>query len=325
MEQTAFTGAISSKRPASNRLIGILAAGSILAILLGAVISAKAEPTPVASSPVANSIGLKLVEIKPGSYRMGSPASETGRRDDETQHMVTLTKGFFIATTHVTRGQFAAFVKDSGYLTEAEKDGWSFELVGTGRVDFSKVNGASWRNPGIDQTDDHPVVDVTWNDATAFCAWLSKKESKHYRLPTEAEWEYACRAGTTTTYYTGDGVDALTDAGWFSGNSNKGTHPVAQKKPNAWGLYDMLGNAWEWCSDWYGNYPDGDATDPQGISADAAPKFKIDALNYNGPARILKGGGFEVPLTNCRCANRKYRAPDIRTKYIGFRVVLDNN
>ena len=147
---------------------------------------------------------------------MGSPAGESGRKDIETQHQVTLTKGFFMAATTVTRGQFAAFAKGSGYQTDAEKEGWGFARTGDG---FGKVTGASWRNPGFDQADDHPVVEVTWNDAVAFCQWLSKKESKHYRLPTEAEWEYACRAGTTTAYNRGNAVGALDEAGWFADNS----------------------------------------------------------------------------------------------------------
>ena len=132
---------------------------------------------------------------------------------------------------------------------------------------------------------------VSWDDAVSFCKKLSEKEGKRYRLPTEAEWEYACRAGTKTAYYTGDGEAALAEAGWYIANSDFKTHPVAQKKPNAWGLYDLHGNVYQWCSDVYGPY-NGDATDPTGA----------DASKEANSSRVLRGGSWiNIPRV-CRSA-----------------------
>jgi formylglycine-generating enzyme required for sulfatase activity len=272
----------------------------------------------------ANSLDMTLAYIPAGDFLMGSPASEVGRFDSETQHRVTLTKHFLMATTHVTRGQFAAFVNDSGYQTDAEKEGHAFTFHGT---EFTDTKGASWRNPGFDQGDDHPVVEVSWNDAKAFCDWLSKKEGMKYRLPTEAEWEYACRAGSKTAYPWGDKAEdgkgwancadlttkekfpTLATFNWSDGFAF--TSPVGIYNANDWGLYDMVGNAAEWCSDWYGAYPAGDATDPQGTN--------------NGLARVVRGGSWFSGPRTCRCANRTSRAPDYRGVSFGFRVVLDSD
>jgi formylglycine-generating enzyme required for sulfatase activity len=268
-----------------------------------------------------NSLGMRFVAIPPGTFTMGSSADEAGRFDNETQHKVTLTKSFLMATTHVTRGQFTAFVRDSGYQTDAEKDGWSWEYDGTGAP---KTNGASWRNPGFDQRDDHPVVQVSWNDATAFCDWLSRKERKHYRLPTEAEWEYAARGGTQTAFPWGNNPDD--GRGWANSGDQTAnqrfpnivpfnwtdgyvfTSPVGKFKPNGFGLYDMIGNAFEWCSDWLGDYPDSDATDPRGPD--------------NGEARVLRGGSW-CAGPRARCAIRIGVPPIYRASDLGFRVVLD--
>jgi sulfatase modifying factor 1 len=135
-----------------------------------------------------NSIGMTFAYIPSGTFAMGSPPTEGGRFPNELLHNVTITHAFLMGTTDVTVGQFAAFVKDTGYQTEAEKQGWAVGLHGQA---FGKTDGASWRNPGFPQGQDHPVVEVSWNDAVAFNAWLSRKEGKRYRLPTEAEWEYA--------------------------------------------------------------------------------------------------------------------------------------
>ncbi len=213
-------------------------------------------------------LGMELKLIKPGTFLMGSPEDEAGRFDDEgPQHEVEITKAFYLGVYPVTKGQFAAFVKDDGYLTDAEKDG-------TGGFGFNTTQGRweqkpeyTWRHPGFSEEDDHPVVEVSWNDAQAFCAWLSKKEGKVYELPTEAEWEYACRAGTTTRFWCGDGdaglhhrvniADASLKANvdpeaaenstfvpWDDGYTF--TSPVGHFKANPWGLYDMGGNVWQW-------------------------------------------------------------------------------
>ncbi len=235
---------------------------------------------------IVNSIGMKLTLVPSGEFMMGSgeSAEETAAffkknyppewrltaddvKVEHPQHRVRITKPFFLGTYHVTRGQFRQFVKDSGYKTDAEKghepgaDGWDGdtkeEMHGPGPHGFHK--DYSWRKAGFEQTDEHPVVNVSWNDAAAFCEWLSKKERKTYRLPTEAEWEYACRAGTTTRYYRGDDPETLAKVANVADATAKAkfpewtwtikasdgyafTAPVGQFKPNAFGLYDMHGN-----------------------------------------------------------------------------------
>ena len=141
-----------------------------------------------------------------------------------------------------------------------------------------------------------PVECVSWHDAVAFCKKLSEREGRTYRLPTEAEWEFACRAGTKTEYYTGDTEEDLARAGWYVGNSDNQTHPVGQKEPNAFGLYDMHGNVWEWCADWY--------DEPKG-------------------RRVLRGGAWDLVSVYCRSAYRFGFGPVSRYVYLGFRVLLE--
>ena len=171
--------------------------------------------TPV---QITNSLGMKFNLIPPGEFAMGSPASEPGRYDDETQHQVKITKPFYLSVHEVTQAQ------------------------------YERVMG---KNPSKYEGANKPVEDVSWNDAVAFFRKLN--DEVEYRLPTEAQWEYACRAGTTTAYSFGDDVSQLGEYAWYSGNSSS-THPVGELKPNAWGLFDMHGNVFEWCQDWYGDY-----------------------------------------------------------------------
>ena len=182
-----------------------------------------------------------------------------------------ITRPFYLGTYHVTRGQFRHFVDDTGYKTDAENhvagfNGFGCDLKTKKLSDDKKY---SWRYVGFEQTDEHPVVNISWNDAIAFCKWLNRKEGNTYRLPTEAEWEYACRAGTTSRYFSGDDPETLAKVANVSDAAAKAefptlkltikasdgyafTAPVGSFKPNAFGLYDMHGNAWQWCSDWYG-------------------------------------------------------------------------
>jgi formylglycine-generating enzyme required for sulfatase activity len=186
------------------------------------------EPNVPGGMEVTNSIGMKLRLIPAGEFMMGSPGAERSD-DDETQHRVTLTKPFYLGVTEVTQEQ------------------------------YQKVMGT---NPSQFKGPQNPVEKVSCADAVEFCRKLSampaEKTAGHvYRLPTEAEWEYACRAGTTTSYSFGDSVLQLSEYGWLNDNSYSSTHPVGEKKPNAWGLYDMHGNVWEWCQDWHGADPSG--------------------------------------------------------------------
>ena len=193
---------------------------------------------------------------------------------------------------------FKAFVSDTGY-------------VSTGDTPWGYVNGSwkhdsqfSWRNPGFSQTDNHPVTNVSWNDAVEFCKWLGKKAGQNITLPTEAQWEYACRAGTTGDY-AGDF--------WFGGNSNKTTHPVGTKKPNAWGLYDMHGNVSEWCSDYYDGeyYARSPKNDPE----------NTESTEYSS-CRVIRGGWWGANIGDCKSSKRNCASPDDRHYSCGLRLLL---
>lgn len=223
-----------------------------------------------------NSIGMSFVFINPGTFMMGSPSSESGRDSKETLHQVTLTKGYFMQTTEVTQGQWKRVM---GY------------------------NPSSFNNC----EEDCPVEKVSWDEAQEFIRNLNQKDGqKRYRLPTEAEWEYACRAGSESPYANDNSLDAM---GWYIGNSGNKTHPVAQKQPNAWGLYDMHGNVWEWCQDGYGDYSSGSVGDPVGASSDSD--------------RVLRGGGWDCKANRCRSALRVgYGRNDWHISSRGFRLAL---
>lgn len=289
---------------------------------------------------ITNTIGMQLKLIPAGEFLMGrgESAAAIARRfdvraeqyqDEQPRHRVQISKPFYMGQHEVTRGQFRRFVEATAYETEPERDGQG----GYGwNALQQRLQGRdprySWRNTGFEQTDRHPVVNVTWNDAAAFCKWLSHKEEAEYRLPTEAEWEYACRAGTTTHFSQGDNAGGLAAVGnvadetarrklaryqsWSYTSDRDGyafTAPVGSFRPNAYGLHDMHGNAWEWCADWYdadyyGNSP---ATDPRGPS--------------KGTKRIGRGGSWISRAADCRSANRLKDAPDARIDGGGFRVV----
>jgi len=244
-------------------------------------------PGGLAAASFINSIGMKFVYIKRGTFTMGSPASELKREDDETQHRVRISKGFYLGAYEVTQAQYKA-------------------VMGANPAHFKKGGN-------------YPVEMINWNDAVTFCKKLSAKEGKTYRLPTEAEWEYACRAGTTTPFAFGQTIStdrANYDGNYIYGSGRKGvlrkaTMPVGSFRPNAWGLHDMHGNVWEWCGDWYGKdyYGQASATDPRGPSS--------------GPSRVLRGGSWLNYPVRCRSADRNSSSPDTRSTYLGFRVVCE--
>ena len=241
------------------------------------------QPKPAAEAPtqrtVTNSIGMSFVLIPAGSFTIGSPADEPGRNDDERQHPVTISKPFCLQTTEVTQKY------------------------------WTQVTGS---NPSCfkDCGNDCPVETVSWNDAQEFIKKLNQMESgAKYRLPTEAEWEYACRAGSKGRFCFGDEEAKLGEYVWNGGNSGSKTHPVGKKKPNALGLYDMHGNVWEWCQDWYGDYPTSQVTDPTGPKA--------------GENRVLRGGSWSNDAKYVRSASRNRYGPDYRNYGAGFRVARD--
>jgi formylglycine-generating enzyme required for sulfatase activity len=298
-----------------------------------AVVASGAEPGSDRREvpEIKNSVGMKLVFIPPRKFLMGSPESESGREAQEVQHEVELTKGFYLGAQEVTVGQFKQFVADTKYQTDGERDGKG--AYGANEADKIEAMHArfTWKTPGFEQTDEHPVVDVSWQDAKTFCDWLSQKEKKTYRLPTEAEWEYACRAGTKTAYVHGDdpeglatvgnGADATARAkflGWSIGIQGTDGHlftaPVGQFKANPFGLYDMHGNVWEWCEDWYepNSYPRDKQIDPTGPAT--------------GKAKVQRGGGWSSDFKRLRSAARIGRdSVAYRGCYLGFRVVQDSS
>ncbi|MDM8524912.1 SUMF1/EgtB/PvdO family nonheme iron enzyme [Desulfococcaceae bacterium HSG8] len=260
-----------------------------------------------------NRYGMKFVSVPAGSFMMGSPGNEPKRDSDERQHRVKLTKGFYMQTTEVTAGQWRAFIRDTDFKTEAETGGGAFIWTGS---KWEKKEGYYWDNPGFSQTDKHPVTCVSWNDVQEFLQWMNRKEGKTYRLPTEAEWEYACRAGTTTPFSFGKCLPAdqanydgnYPMPGCSKGKYRKKTVPVASFSSNAFGLYDMHGNVWEWCRDRYGDYPSGSVTDPGGPPT--------------GSSRVLRGGGWSSYAENCRSAVRGGLSPGSRLSIYGLRLVL---
>lgn len=259
------------------------------------------HPTAKTSVPtleMENPVRIEFVLISGGTFDMGDLFAE-GNPDERPVHTVVVSD-FLLGKTEVTVGQFRRFVEATGYVTDAEKEGWS--LVWTGES-WETRSGADWKNPGFAQDDTHPVVCISWSDAVAFCQWAG------CRLPTEAEWEYAAREGGKKLRWSGTNQE--TDANeyaWHSGNSEGTTHPVATKKPNALGLYDMTGNAWEWCSDWYG----------EGYYAISPPH------NPEGPGtgvkKVLRGGSFSNHPQYCRNTYRNCNYLRARNNYFGFRV-----
>ncbi|MCY2991565.1 MAG: SUMF1/EgtB/PvdO family nonheme iron enzyme [Planctomycetota bacterium] len=276
-----------------------------------------------------NSIGMKLVLIPPGEFDMGSSEDEIRQAQNEARqldaeawvyekiaseaprHHVRITSPFRLGETEVTVRQFRTFVDQRGYTTDAEKGGG-----GGGRsapdAPMSSGREFTWRDlGGIASGDDYPVVNVSWNDAIEFCRWLSSKEETGYRLPTEAEWEFACRAGSTTRYFCGDDDEPLTKYAWHGKNSGWNAHPVGSLAPNPFSLFDMIGSINEWCSDNYGGgyYDQSPPDDPRGPTT--------------GECRITCGGAWNSANFQSQCASRNWFLPSHAHFYNGFRVVCE--
>jgi len=272
---------------------------------LSITVAAQNSPPPELKLDLGAGITMEMILIQPGSFEQGSPATEPGRETDEAQRHVTLSKPYYIGKYPVTRGQFARFIESARYKTESEQG----QSGGFGVEDGKLVQRKqyTWRNPGFTQTDDHPVVIVTVQDTKAFCQWLTNRSNRTCTLPSEAQWEYACRAGATTAHY----AEPIDELAWHRGNSLGQTHPVGEKRANAWGLHDLYGPVWQWCSDWYAPYATGSITDPVQKNSNLSDK----------PRQVLRGGSFISDVNHARSAER-YRN-DVRSRNAdnGFRIV----
>lgn len=301
------------------------------------------------SVDTTNSVGQMMILIPPGEFLMGSsddeiaaglelvdaarlPAEAFERAripEEKPRHTVKITRPFCMSATEVTVGQFRQFVEATRYWTQGEQFGAGDSSTWTAPRDVKPENVTiTWRTPGYATTDNHPVTQVTWADAVAFCNWLSEQElldpcyessgkldwklirdANGYRLPTEAEWEYACRAGTVTQFSFGDAVEQINDYGWSSESKLSSPQPVAGKRPNPFGLFDMHGNVREWCYDWYSSefYAQPGQADPLGPDS--------------GTDRVMRGGRWNRLSVNSRSAFRYDINPFQRGTQNGFRIV----
>lgn len=278
---------------------------TILCILL-ATLSCQQNDMEANNDPVqpgitmetyTNSIGMEFIQIPAGSFLMGAPDNDRGAYTTEKpQHPVTISEPFYIGKYEVTQAEWEAIMEIHPY-------------------DQPDMSNSFINLPGMMERirrPNHPAT-VSWNDAQEFIRRLNEIEGHNkYRLPTEAEWEYACRAGTTTAYSFGDNINELGEYAWYNGDfTTRGTHPVGQKKPNPWGLFDMHGNVWEWTKDYYSEdyYAVSPDTDPQGLES--------------GNNHSVRGGSWHTSATSWRSTFRKPYAPSYRGISIGFRVVLE--
>ena len=306
----AQTGGMSP----SLRFPGTPHGRGIVVRALGAAILAAttllAQPAPTQSFDLGAGQKLEVRWVRVGSFTQGSPLTEADRSDDEYPRTVTLTKDFYLGTIEVTVGQFTRFVAATNYRTESEKGAsGGFGWDGTQLVQRREFN---WRHPGFPQTDEHPVSGVTYEDALAFCRWMQQRTGQAFDLPTEAQWEYAARAGEDTVWPGGMAADAVA---WSKGNSSRGTQPVAQKAANRWGFHDLGGNVAEWCRDWYGPYA------PAGTTAFVDPWLSSAPVG-DKPRRVLRGGSWLRDAKHARVAARYRNDPKSRNADNGFRVSL---
>jgi formylglycine-generating enzyme required for sulfatase activity len=274
----------------------------------------KEEEKPRPKSTTA--IEPELVFVQGGNFYMGSKkdAPDAGYYE-KPRHEVQVSS-FYMSKYEVTYGEFKTFVNETGYQTDADKDGGSY-IWNVTTKEWETKAGVNWKYDAQGQPRDidekrHPVIHVSWNDAQAYMNWLNSKTGKSYRLPTEAEWEFAARGGTKSQGYLYSGSNSINLVAWYNENSGNGTHPVGEKQANELGIFDMTGNVWEWCQDWYdasyyAGRPDLDVNPPGGSPA----QFRVN-----------RGGGWYFTPDYCRVAYRSNHSPDGRSGNLGFRLVL---
>jgi len=325
----------------------------MLALSFVLALGACAGRPPGTPDILENSLGMRFVRVPAGEFDMGGdetsarlhaaypdaePQRLTDLADEAPVHRVRIGRAFYLGQHEVTVGQFRAYLAASGRVPESQADG-------TGGYGYDPAHDParsprgdafagrdprySWRHVGFAQDDDHPVLNVTWNDAVAMARWLSEREHAIYRLPTEAEWEYACRAGTATRYPGTDDPHSLTAIGntfdrdaaaywpaWreraLAGSDGHAfTAPVGRFAPNAFGLHDMVGNAWEWTADWYGEtyYAHSPMVDPTGPA--------------EGEVKVRRGGSWHTWALYARCSYRNWNSPDTRYTLVGMRLLRE--
>lgn len=321
--------------------------------VVASLLLAACASTPEPPALITNSLGMQMQRIPAGEFQMGSdtPPEQLAREfpaydlrrlqklgDEAPVHRVRITRPFYMGRHEVTVGQFRRFVQASGHVPESVADGTGayghdpqHDPARSPRGDAfaGRDPRYSWQNPGFAQTDEHPVVNVTWGDAQALAEWLSRTEGQRYRLPTEAEWEYACRAGTRTHFHSGDDPATLIGvANLFAAETaplwpqwqayalpaRDGfvfTAPVGSYAPNDFGLHDMHGNAWEWTADWhddtyYARSPVDDPTGPE-----------------SGDVKVRRGGSWHSWPLYARCAYRNWNSPGTRYVLVGMRLVME--
>ncbi|GAA4418490.1 hypothetical protein GCM10023187_51950 [Nibrella viscosa] len=253
------------------------------------------RPTP--ASPTDLPVGPEMVRVKGGTFRMGS---KDGEADEKPVHTVTV-NDFLIGKYEVTVSEYMQFVEATGsHYPEWLEAGNKYHIQ-TGTESYYKDKGYTSVRSRL------PIVGVNRHDAEAYCEWLSRRSGKPYRLPTEAEWEYAARGGQSSRSYQFSGSNSVDEAGWYGDNSGGQPHEVGQKAANELGLYDMSGNVWEWCQDWYGSYDRDNQINPTGPAT--------------GAYRVLRGGSWFNEPQICRSANRYNNTPALRDNIIGYRVV----
>jgi formylglycine-generating enzyme required for sulfatase activity len=275
-----------------------MASGAALIVLFAPGGHASPDELPKVGTSFTDCAGCpEMVVVPAGSFTMGSPTEEDGHHDDEEPaHRVTIAKPLAISRFEITRGQFLAFVEATGRETGNSCYVWRGE-------DLKNVKGKSFRDPGYQQTDDHPVACVSWTDVQAYAQWLSEKTHQNYRLLSEAEWEYAARAGTATAFATGDTLTEKQANFNTSGTVKVGSYPA-----NAFGLHDMHGNLWEWVQDCYvDSYKD-------------SPIDGFPRKDSSGCKRVNRGGGWIDYPKFMRSASRKWDSPTDWFSVLGFRL-----